>query len=85
MIIFRPQRGSLKEAMREVQEFESENDLQKHVANWWNSLGTSTVSEADVSFGKESIADYRIGWLDTRYVLLNGCAVGFCATQYSRL
>lgn len=82
MIIYRPHRGSLSDALSEVKEFSTWQELKEYVALTWNSMGFGQVTSSDVTIKDDPIEDKRIGWNDTRIVLLRGCSVGFCATQY---
>ena len=97
MIIFRPHRGSLAEAMSEAKEFDSEADLKQYVVEYWCRGMPDYISLEDVVIYGEPINDDRIGWKDTRYVCckrfgnqdnmkLYGVpqCVGMCATQYKK-
>ena len=83
MIIYRPHRGSLSDALSEVKEFSTWQELKEYVASTWNSMGFGQVTSSDVTIKTDSIMDERICWEDTRMVLLKGYPIGFCATQYS--
>ena len=82
MIIYRPHRGSLSDALSEAKEFSTWPELKEHVASDWNSFGFGQVTSSDVTIKDDPLEDTRIGWKDTRMVLLKGYPVGFCATQY---
>lgn len=82
MIIYRPYRASLSDALSEVKEFSTWQELKDHVALTWNSMGFEQVTSSEVTIKDDSIEDERIGWKDTRMVLCKGYPVGFCATRY---
>lgn len=82
MIIYRPHRGSLSDALSEAREFSTWQELKEHVASTWNSMGYWQNGTSDVTIKDDPLEDTRIGWKDTRMVLLRGYPVGFCATQY---
>lgn len=90
MIIFRPHKGSLDEAMKHAKEFETEELMKEHIVSLWNGW----IDFDDISIGSESVNDDRNGWKDTRYVLTKRFGneqyfipqcVGMCATDYSNL
>ena len=91
MIIYRPQRGSLSDAMTEKQEFESEEDMKNYIVEEWGGF----IQFDDIVIYGEAIEDKRIGWIDTRSVCTNKFGgqdniekygypqcIGFCATNY---
>ena len=91
MIIYRPHRELLMEAMEEVKEFDNEEEMKKYIAN--DLRGCLEIG--DIIIDAEKYSDARTGWQDTRYVCtkrfgdqdyikLYGCAqcIGMCATQY---
>ena len=82
MIIYRPHRGSLSDALSEAKEFSTWQELKEYVASTWNDIGYWRTEASDVTIKDNPMEDTRIGWKDTRTVLLTGHAVGFCATQY---
>lgn len=82
MIIYRPHRTSLSDALSEAKEFSTWQELKEYVASTWNSMGFGQATSSDVSIKDNSIEDERIDWKDTRMVLCKGYPVGFCATQY---
>lgn len=84
MIIYRPHRGSLSDALSEAKEFSSWQELREYVASTWNAMGHEQVTTSDITIKDNPIEDRRIGWKDTRMVLLKAYAIGFCATQYPR-
>ena len=94
MIIFRPHRGTLAEAMKEVKEFDNVEAMKNHIVESWNHLFTAD----DVVINDESeVNDERIGWEDTKYVCVKRIGtedyvakygkpqcIGMCATKYSK-
>lgn len=84
MIIYRPHRVSLSDALSEVKEFSTWQELKEHITSTWNSMGYWhwQVGTSDVTIKDDPIEDERIGWKDSRMVLISGYPVGFCATQY---
>lgn len=97
MIIYRPQRGSLYEAMTQAKEFKTIDDMKDYIFNHWflfyKQLGYSEPPflKSDIVIDKETINDDRNGWQDTRYVCVKRMGnksysypqcIGFCATKY---
>lgn len=91
MIIYRPHRGSLAEAMCEAKEFNDETEMKKYIVEQWDGY----LSIEDIVIGDIGLNDDRNGWRDTRYVCTKrmgsqdyireyGYAqcVGMCATDY---
>lgn len=68
MILYRPQRGSFKEAMNLVREFPDIETMKKHIVqeNTDEKLGPA-LSVEDVVIGDETMFDSRNGW-NTQYV-----------------
>lgn len=91
MVIYRPHRGSLDEAMTEYKEFDSMDDLKKYVAN----EHTPYVDVDDIVIGDSDGPDHRIGWGDVHMIgtkrygdedyiakyKVPQC-IGYCATIY---
>lgn len=84
MIIYRPHRGSISDSLSEAKEFSTWKELREYVASAWNSMGFGQVTSSDVTIKDDPIEDIRIGWKDTRMVIVKAYAVGFCATQYPK-
>ena len=63
-IIFRPQRGTLADAMLEKQEFNNETEMKEYIVKQWNNI----FDVEDIVIGKAPVNDTRIGWKDTVYV-----------------
>lgn len=88
MIVYRSHRGSLEEAMKTVVEFKDLKELKLHVCGEHNNVfGREMLRPEDIIIGDEVINDTRIGWKETRHVLvkrMEGKAyehpqcVGFC-------
>ena len=88
MIVYRSHRGSLEEAMKTVVEFEDLEELKLHVCGEHNNVfEREMLRPEDIIIGDEVINDTRIGWKETRHVLvkrMGGKAyehpqcVGFC-------
>lgn len=93
MIIYRPQRGRLVEAMKEAVEFGSELEMKEYIVRQWDNY----FSVDDIVIDDEVANDVRIGWEDTRYVCTKRLGnqdyvamygrpqcIGMCATVYSK-
>lgn len=89
MIIFRPHRGSLADALSEAKEFNSEEEMKQYIVDDWQGY----FSFDDIVIDDKSINDDRIGWVDTRYVCTKRFGdkvndipqcIGMCATDYNR-
>lgn len=91
MIIYRPHRGGLFEALEEAREFNTIEEMKKFIVEQWR----GAFSEEDIVLGDKIINDDRIGWEDTRHVCIRrldkedymkkyGCpqCIGWCATIY---
>lgn len=91
MIIYRPQRGALVDAVAEAKEFENLQKMKEYIAEQWNGY----VLVEDIVLGNEIMCDDRINWRDVRYVCTKkmgsedyvekyGCpqCIGYCATEY---
>lgn len=69
MLIYRPHRGSLAEAMKEAKTFNSLEDIKNYVANEWNNLWRYQIlNQDDIVLDEESHDDDRIGWKDVHYL-----------------
>lgn len=96
MIIYRPHRGGLAEAMREAKVFDNQEQMRKYiVAEHTDSEFGPAFSEDDIVIDDKPVNDTRNGWKDTRYVCVEryykedfvekyGCpqCIGMCATQF---
>lgn len=74
MIIFRPHRGSLSEAMKEAKEFKNIDDMKEYIVKVWHECWGGEkflFSTQDIVINDESeVNDERIGWEDSKYVCL---------------
>ena len=65
MIKYRPHRGSLDEAMKEYQEFDTVDEMIQHIVHeWWG-----YIDAEDIVIGESHGSDDRICWKSWRYVL----------------
>lgn len=93
MIIYRPKRGRLVEAMAEAKEFNSVEEMKQYIVDKWDGY----ISFDDIVIDSDLFNDIRTGWKDTRYVCtkkldnqdyiaLYGCpqCIGMCATDYNK-
>lgn len=94
MVIYRPHRGGLEEAMAEAREFSGVEEMLAYIVQ------ANTDPERGPAFGVEDLVlcsesknDSRIGWHDTRYVCTRRyhgevydppAPIGFCAEDYDR-
>lgn len=95
MILFRPIKGSLSEAMQLVKEFETENDMKDYISKRW---GGDYISFDDIIIDDKSFDESdRNGWKNTKYVLTKTMGdtdciaeygvpqcIGYCATEYDK-
>lgn len=64
MLIYRPHRGSLVDAMAEAKTFNSFDEIKEYVSNEWNNTwGWSILSPNDIILDNESHDDDRIGFV----------------------
>lgn len=68
MLIYRPHRSSLEEAMKEARTFNSFEDIKNYVANEWNNLWGYQILNPDDIVLDEKFYDDRIGWKDVHYL-----------------
>lgn len=69
MLIYRPHRGGLADAMVEARTFASFDEIREYVANEWNNTwGWNILNPNDIVLDNESHDDDRIGWKDVRYL-----------------
>lgn len=77
MIIYRPHKGSLQEALKYKKEFQTEDEMKKYIFEEWkaygNEIGASDppFSIDDIVILEEKTDDCRCGWHDTRRVCIN--------------
>lgn len=74
MIIFRPHRLLLEDAMKEAKEFENVDEMKEHIVKLWHEGwgGQNELFTVDDIVIKEETAvnDERIGWEDSMYVCI---------------
>ncbi|WP_297419735.1 hypothetical protein [Clostridium sp.] len=93
MIIYRPHRRDLADAMAEAKEFDTVEEMKEYIVKQWR----NQFDISDVVLGNETIDDDRIGWKDTKYVCIKRLGkedymkkykspqcVGMCATNYQK-
>lgn len=72
MIIFRPNRGMLDEAMAEAKKFDTVEEMKEHIVKLWHEGwdGPEELFTVDdiVIDEKSAVKDDRIGWEDSMYV-----------------
>lgn len=72
MIIFRPNRGMLDEAMAEAKKFDTVEEMKEHIVKLWHEGwdGPEELFTVDdiVINEKSAVKDDRIGWEDSMYV-----------------
>lgn len=86
MIIFRPHRELLYEALEGMKEFESIDEMKQYISKSYEGL----AAVDDIFLDKRTVKDDRIGWNDTRYVCTRKLenddvcemCIGMCATDY---
>ena len=94
MIIYRPHRGSLDEAMKECKEFETVDEMKEFISREWCALfGAQLFRPDEIVIGQDTIEDSRIGWKDCRHVMVTRMGnerfpipqcIGWCATKYKK-
>ena len=96
MIIYRPNRSTLYEAMQEATEFDNEESMKNYIVEEWKRIFDVPLFDiSDIVISEEKVNDKRNGWKDTRHVCVKrmgnedyiekyGCAqcIGMCATEY---
>lgn len=93
MIIYRPHRGRLHDAMAEAKEFDSIEDMKNHIVEDWRGY----VSFEDIVLSDEVHEDNRVGWHDVHYVCtkrmgdrdyiaIYNCpqCIGMCSENYEK-
>lgn len=70
MIVYRPHRGSLEDAMKEVKTFDNWYQMTHYIANNWNfAVGKKVIDSDDIVMDDKSVNDDRVGWKDVHMVL----------------
>lgn len=95
MVIYRPHRGGLKEAMAEAREFPSVEDMLAYIVEeHTDAVWGPAFDLDDLVLGREARDDSRTGWHDTRYVYIKRyyrgevydppAPIGFFSEDYER-
>lgn len=78
MIIYRPHRGRLSEAMQEAREFNTEDEMKQHIyeehKRYFSKIGfdSAPFEIEDIVIKEDTVInDSRTGWHDTMYVCVN--------------
>lgn len=70
MIVYRPHRGSLEDAMKEVKTFNNWYQMTHYIANNWNlAVGKKVIDPDDIVMDDKLVNDDRVGWKDVHMVL----------------
>ena len=94
MIIYRPNRGGLRESMAEAREFESVKAMKEYIVQQHTEPGRGPAFyENDIVIDDHPMNDIRTGWHDTKYVCARAyfewlsypICIGHCATEYGSL
>lgn len=71
MIVYRPHRGSLEDAMKEVKTFDNWYQMTHYIANNWNlAVGKKVIDPDDIVMADNTVNDDRVGWKDVHAVLV---------------
>ena len=91
MIIYRPHRGSLSDAMKECRTFNNEQEMKEAIVKdlrTWPYAGYRDATTEDIHIANDGIDDPRIGWKNSKYVLFikddTHCCVGMCSDDFLR-
>lgn len=71
MVIYRPHRGGLAEAMELAKEFDDFDAMKEYIVEQESKIVPewgAPFSVDDIVISEESVDDKRIGWKDTRHV-----------------
>ena len=68
MIIYRPHRGSLIDAMKEAKEFETLDEMKDYIVDDWDGF----IKKDDIVLSEETHDDNRIGWKNVKHVCTKG-------------
>ena len=94
MIIYRPQRGTVEEAMKEAMEFEDEIEMLTWIVESANADFPGIFNVSDIVINGETNVDKNTGWEDARFVCVRRNfdktydvpqIIGMCATDYLSL
>ena len=97
MIAYRPHRGSLEDAMKEVKTFDNWYQMTHYIANNWNlAVGKKVIDPDDIVMDDKPVNDDRVGWKDVHMVLAtrigndnfmekygNSQCIGYCTYDVS--
>lgn len=99
MVIYRPHRGGLAEAMAEAKEFESFEEMKRYI--YWavgERDGVKPFAIEDIVVADDLHEDVRVGWKDSRHIGIKRYysedfmqmygvpqCIGQCATDYPGL
>ena len=67
MIYYRPHKGTLADAMAQMQTFDTIDEMFDFIVKDWSVYGDVFTKE-DLSVGEDEGKDDRIDWKETRYV-----------------
>lgn len=76
MVIYRPHRGGLEEALAEAKEFESIEEMKQHIYEHFKFVYSDLGYEMepfgidDIVIAEETADDKHCGWHDTRHVCI---------------
>ena len=94
MIIYRPHRGGLKEAMSEAKEFNNVEDMKEYIVKQHtDDVMGEAFSKNDIVLEEDGIEDKRTGWKDTRHICVKRYynenfpipqCIGWFATKYKK-
>jgi len=91
MIIYRPHRGRLDEAMKEKKEFINIEEMKEYVLKYWNIFIEPLFSLEDIVISESIGDDDRIGWMNVRHVCVKRMGsekydypqcIGWCSFDY---
>lgn len=93
MVIYRPHRGGLAEAMEEAREFSNLEEMKQYIVKYHEDMERGRPFELeDIVIGDILGDDPRIGWNDCRYVCVKRYfneeyiipqAIGHCSEDYT--
>jgi len=99
MIIYRPHRGGLADALAQAKEFQNEEEMKAYIYEDWKKLymelgfKSAPFEIKDIVIDGEALDDTHCGWHDTKYVCVKRmgediydcpqCIV-MCSSDYER-
>lgn len=99
MIVYRPHKCSLSDALAEAMEFQNEEEMKDYIYQDWKKLymelgfKSAPFDVEDIVIDDETSDDTRFGWHDARHVCATRMGndvydcpqcIGMCATNYGR-